>query len=407
MKRELRALGPPAQDEPLGRAWRRGFWLEIRRALDPEAANREGAADAGLAALQDPLEDKLNRLLSTANLRFEEKYGAEAHGEQLHRYDAGLSLVSSGERRRLLRIARRAPGAARLYTEDDFPHHHGHRTLVNPAAAPRPAAEASARLTQELLETARRLRQVRASAQTLELGALPLALQEALASATEHVPPASRAALTRARKALAAEALALCTQALCVAAPLDHDQLHGANGLARLLQWGVAPAAEPLNRWLRTPAGRAARRLTAGLVDGLARPAPGAVAAATEWAQAARWLPLMATCHGADLVRRRLVSCWARTPAAQLPPAARCALADHTLRQHATDDGPGPDPRWAEACAAAREVLRDAVAADTGSMWDASPALLAGLWYDAYMLRAIERAGWRLTLASAWPDRTQ
>src|SRR5919202_3927554 len=47
------------------------FWVEMKRAIRMEQANLEGANSYEMADFQDPIDEKLNRLLSKKNLRFE------------------------------------------------------------------------------------------------------------------------------------------------------------------------------------------------------------------------------------------------------------------------------------------------------------------------------------------------
>ncbi len=122
-------LEPVADHDPVAKKWQYAFWSEMRRALDIERANNEGAAGYPISQYQDPLEEKLNRLLSTRYLRFEEKYGPEPHSEQLQPYAAGLSFKDSPDYERILRIIRTAP-AEGLFARQDYPHYVGVRALM-------------------------------------------------------------------------------------------------------------------------------------------------------------------------------------------------------------------------------------------------------------------------------------
>jgi Fe-S-cluster containining protein len=124
-----RELEPVVEGDSLSKKWQYAFWSEMRRATDVHAANNEGAASYSIAEFQDPIDEKLNRLLSTRQLRFEEKYGPTPHSEQLHPYTAGLAFKQSDERERLLRIVR-TPPAGSLYGGQDYPHFLGLRTLM-------------------------------------------------------------------------------------------------------------------------------------------------------------------------------------------------------------------------------------------------------------------------------------
>ena len=112
------------------------FWTEVRRALDIDAANSEPANTFDLAGYQDPIDAKLNRLLSTTNLRLEEKYGPIPSGEQLHAYAAGRAFPSTDDYRRIMRITSRR-GKARLFAQGDYPHYVANRFLVPGAAVSR------------------------------------------------------------------------------------------------------------------------------------------------------------------------------------------------------------------------------------------------------------------------------
>ncbi|MBV9928523.1 MAG: YkgJ family cysteine cluster protein [Acidobacteria bacterium] len=105
------------------------FWCEMRRALDPERANVEGGRSYDARAYQDPIDEKLNRVLSAKYLRFEEKYGPRPNGEQLMPYTSGLGFVKSRERARVMKIVRTRP-ASGLYGPVEYPFHFGMRTMV-------------------------------------------------------------------------------------------------------------------------------------------------------------------------------------------------------------------------------------------------------------------------------------
>lgn len=133
---ELAALGAATPGDGFATRWRRAFWSEMRRALRVDDANIDGAADPGLAALQDPLDAKLDRVLSSRNLRFEEKYGPVPHSEQLHTYNAGRSFRDADDRRRLLRIVATAPTHGLYPVDADYAYHVGLRGLMPGAALP-------------------------------------------------------------------------------------------------------------------------------------------------------------------------------------------------------------------------------------------------------------------------------
>jgi Fe-S-cluster containining protein len=114
---------------PAAESMEYAFWCEMRRALDPEGANAEGGRSYDAREYQDPIDEKLNRVLSAKYLRFEESYGPRPHGEQLMPYSSGLSFVKSPERARVMNILRTRP-ALGLYGPVEYPFHFGLRTLV-------------------------------------------------------------------------------------------------------------------------------------------------------------------------------------------------------------------------------------------------------------------------------------
>ncbi|MGH9843560.1 MAG: YkgJ family cysteine cluster protein [Blastocatellia bacterium] len=114
---------------PLSASLERHFWMEMKRAVDPDRSNSEGAASYRAADYQDPAAEKLNRILSVKHLRFEEKYGPRPHGEQLMPYAAGLGFAGSAERARLLTIVRKPPSAG-LFSTGDYPFYVAHRAML-------------------------------------------------------------------------------------------------------------------------------------------------------------------------------------------------------------------------------------------------------------------------------------
>ncbi len=124
VENELARLGPVDPDSaPMSLQMDFAFWIEMRRALDIEAANTEGANSYDITLWQDPIHQKLNRLLSRTWLRFEEKYGLLPSGEQLHPYSAGLSFAESPHRQRLLNLSQQSPSQAPLFGPGDYPHY--------------------------------------------------------------------------------------------------------------------------------------------------------------------------------------------------------------------------------------------------------------------------------------------
>ncbi len=131
--RELERIGPvDAETSPMSLQLEYSFWIEMRRALDVDATNREGARSFDLEAYQDPINEKLNRMLSSAWLRLEEKYGPVPWGEQLHSYEAGLSFAGTAERARLMGLTGRAPGKDPLFGTGDFPYYVAGRASLLP-----------------------------------------------------------------------------------------------------------------------------------------------------------------------------------------------------------------------------------------------------------------------------------
>lgn len=367
VERHLADCGPAAEDEPLGASWRRAFWVEMRRALQPDAANHEGAAEPRLAGLQDAMADKINRLLSTPNLRFEEKYGPLPSAEQLHGFDAGMSMLDSPERARLLDIATRPAAAPRLFDGADLAPHHGLRNL---AAEPGTAASSRA---DELLRFARRARQM---PDLMELES-PAALHLALFVALRRQPETTRPAMRTAMAWHAAAALLHCKAALGATGPFDLSRLDAANGLAVLAQAGYREAAAPLRRWLAAPGAAPCKRALRAAAAAL-HAAPAAAAAA------ACWLPLIGFHEGDDALLHLLATVWSKPRLDRLDADALLELADASLRQPLFDRA---------LLAPALPTLREFVVNAPDSMWDARPAEIGARWHDGYVVRAIDRAG--------------
>jgi Fe-S-cluster containining protein len=384
IERQLAACAVTSKDEALSTSWRRAFWLELRRALQPEAANHEGAAQPRLAELQDAIDAKINRLLSTPNLRFEEKYGPLPSAEQLHSFAAGMAMLDSAERTRLLHIATQTQTQTgprpHLFTADDLAPHLGVRELlatVDSAASSR---------VDELLRFARRARQ---APDLMELES-PVAMHLALCVALRRQPDAAQAnKATKARisTAMAWHAAAALTHgvaALQTDGPFEQVQLEAANGLAVLAAAGHRTAATALRRWLASPRAAPCKRAWRELAAHLrAAPRPAAPARPPA-ADAACWLPLIVFCASAVTVRRLLKAVWTHPQLKRLDAEAMLTLADHSLRQPLFDRA---------LLAPALPTLRDFVAQAPASMWDVRPSEMGERWHDAYVLRAIDRAG--------------
>jgi Fe-S-cluster containining protein len=108
------------------------FWVEMKRVVNLERANTEGANSYDMAEYQDPIDEKLNRALSAKNLRFEEKYGARPRGEQLMPYTSGLSFAGSPEHARIMAVRHSEPSNG-LFERGDYPHWVGARTMLSGA----------------------------------------------------------------------------------------------------------------------------------------------------------------------------------------------------------------------------------------------------------------------------------
>jgi Fe-S-cluster containining protein len=111
------------------------FWLEMKRAINMEQANVEGANSYEAADYQDPIEVKLNRLLSSHYLRFEEKYGLRPRDEQLMPYTAGLGFAGSPDYERIMMILRTRPSGS-LYSSGNYPFYVGVRMALSGAEYP-------------------------------------------------------------------------------------------------------------------------------------------------------------------------------------------------------------------------------------------------------------------------------
>lgn len=121
-----------AQDFPPARAaesMEYAFWFEIKRVLNMERADTEGGRSYDASLYQDPIDEKLNRVLSAKYLRFEEDYGPEPIGEQLMPYTSGLGFKESEERARIMKIVREPPSSG-LYAPGEYPFYFGLRTLM-------------------------------------------------------------------------------------------------------------------------------------------------------------------------------------------------------------------------------------------------------------------------------------
>lgn len=133
---------------PIAEHFEYSFWVEMKCALHLEQANVEGSKSYEMADYQDPIEEKLNRIISSKYLRYEESYGLAPHDEQLMPYTSGLSFANSPEYERIMKLVR-TPPASGLFRLRNFPYYMGIRTLmpgVRPATvfATIPATESNA-----------------------------------------------------------------------------------------------------------------------------------------------------------------------------------------------------------------------------------------------------------------------
>lgn len=105
------------------------FWAEMKCVVNMDQANVEGANSFNLADYQDPIDDKLNRVLSAKYLRSEEDYGLRPRDEQLMPYTSGRSFAGSSEYERLTTIVRTTP-ATGLFNLGSYRHYVGLRTKL-------------------------------------------------------------------------------------------------------------------------------------------------------------------------------------------------------------------------------------------------------------------------------------
>lgn len=122
-KVELERADADLQDRPDSAPilLRRAFWTEMRRALHAGECNEEGARSFDPAPWQDPLPEKVDRLLSRRHLRLEERYGPIPWGDQLQPFEGGVEFARSSERDRLLRIVESRPTTDHFTRAGDYP----------------------------------------------------------------------------------------------------------------------------------------------------------------------------------------------------------------------------------------------------------------------------------------------
>jgi Fe-S-cluster containining protein len=105
------------------------FWVEMKCVINLEQANVEGSNSYEMADYQDPIDEKLNRVISAKNLRCEEDYGPRPHAEQLMPYTSGLSFAGSPEYERIMKVLRTPPSSG-IFGLGNYPYYIGARTLV-------------------------------------------------------------------------------------------------------------------------------------------------------------------------------------------------------------------------------------------------------------------------------------
>jgi Fe-S-cluster containining protein len=105
------------------------FWVEMKCVINLEQANVEGSNSYEMADYQDPIDEKLNRVISAKNLRCEEDYGPRPHAEQLMPYTSGLSFAGSPEYERIIKVLKSPPSSG-LFQLGSYPNYMAVRTLV-------------------------------------------------------------------------------------------------------------------------------------------------------------------------------------------------------------------------------------------------------------------------------------
>lgn len=113
----------------LAESMEHNFWIEMKCVLNMDQANVEGSNSYILADYQDPIDEKVNRVLSSKYLRSEESYGWKPRDEQLMPYTSGLGFVESSEYRRIMKIAE-TPSSDGLFGRGSYPYYVGLRTMV-------------------------------------------------------------------------------------------------------------------------------------------------------------------------------------------------------------------------------------------------------------------------------------
>jgi Fe-S-cluster containining protein len=152
-----RFAGQEMAGATIGEHFEYSFWAEMKCAVNLEQANIEGSKSYDMADYQDPIDEKLNRVISSKYLRYEESYGLEPHDEQLMPYSAGLSFAASPERQRIMKLVDTPPSLG-LFSLRNFPYYMGVRTLMPGVRHAAVFPTIPARAGNDLLKTIPRLR---------------------------------------------------------------------------------------------------------------------------------------------------------------------------------------------------------------------------------------------------------
>ena len=129
-------------------------WTEARRALQPDAANEDGAGSYPIDEYQDPMPEKINRLLSKPQVRLEERYGWVPHGEQLQPFTHGSAFAASADCRRIMRLVAEPPSHG-LFEDGDYPFFAANRLTIAGMRPPTQFALLSTAQRRSLLRTIR------------------------------------------------------------------------------------------------------------------------------------------------------------------------------------------------------------------------------------------------------------
>lgn len=115
------------QSKTLAQELEQSFWVEMKRAANVGRANNEGANSYDMAGYQDPIEQKMNRLLSKKHRRLEKRLGPKLRDE-LMAYASGPSFAGSDEYQRIMTILHTRPSNG-LFASGNYKPYTGVRTL--------------------------------------------------------------------------------------------------------------------------------------------------------------------------------------------------------------------------------------------------------------------------------------